>query len=63
MKIGKPPLLLPEAVADTAVELAQMTGNTVGTIYSKISHAKHNGTKSRFLKVEIEDEEQEEDYG
>ncbi len=58
MKVGKPPLMLPEAVAETVTELAELTGNTAGTIYSKMSHSKKDGTKCRFIKVEVEDEEE-----
>lgn len=43
---------LPVAVADSAEELAQMTGMKKGSIYSSISHKRNT-----IAKVEIEEEE------
>lgn len=48
---------LPMAVADSAEELARMTGTTANVIYSAVSHAKKLGYKSIYVKVEIEEGE------
>ena len=47
-------LELPVAVADSAKELAEMTGTTVGCVYSSIAHG-HKG----WDRVEVEDEDAE----
>ena len=47
-------LELPVAVADSAKELAEMTGTTVGCVYSSIAHD-HKG----WDRVEVEDEDAE----
>ncbi len=54
LKTTKDVLELPEAVADTGVELAKMVGVTVGTLYSFISR----GTRG-YHKIEIEEDEVE----
>lgn len=57
MKITKDEYELPLAVADTVKELSAMTGDTVNTINSAMSHTKHNPEKyprCRFVKVEID---------
>ena len=50
---------LPLAIADTAIELAQMLGIEASAIYCAISHAKTRGTKSKFVKVKFEIMERE----
>lgn len=48
---------LPLAVTDTVKELSVMTGDTVNTINSAMSHTKHNPEKyqrCRFIRVEID---------
>lgn len=47
---------LPLAVADTIEELAKMCGVKVHSIRSYISHAKKNGTRCKYIMVEVEDE-------
>lgn len=58
MRIGKPPFLLPEAVADTVTELAELTGNTTNGIYSLISHNKKKGIEKYYIKVEVDDDDE-----
>ena len=60
MKIGKPPFYLPEAIADSCVELAEMCGVKPQTIREEISRFKGGGLKrEKFCAViiELEDEE------
>ena len=47
-------LELPVAVADSAKELAEMTGTTAACVYSSIAHG-HKG----WDRVEVEDEDAE----
>lgn len=47
---------LPIAVADSAGQLAKMCGTTKGTIFSLISHEKAGVQKSKYKRVEIEDD-------
>ena len=64
MQCGPPPYLLPEVVANSAAELAEMCGTTVNCIRSYISHRK-NGTNGftkyaeRYVVVDIEEGEDE----
>lgn len=46
---------LPTAVADTANELARLCGVSEKTIRSSISNANKHGYRSRYIKVETED--------
>ena len=55
MKVTKDRFELPLAVAESAEELAEMVGNTKGTIQSCISH-KHKG----WVRVLIPDDDWEE---
>ena len=48
---------LPLAVADSAAELARITGKRENTIYSAICHAKKGDRKSIYHKIEIMDED------
>lgn len=48
---------LPLAVADSAAELARITGKRENTIYSAICHAKNGNRKSIYHKIEIVDED------
>ena len=47
---------LPLVVADTATELSQILGVSVNTIHSCVCHSKKSGYRSRYVKVEVEDE-------
>lgn len=49
---------LPLEIADSAGELARKVGCSTNNIYSAVSHAKHRGHNSRFVKVEIEEDEE-----
>lgn len=60
MKVGKPPFSLPEAVADSVKELAQMTGVKAASIHSKLSHAKQ-GYPSRYIRIEVYDDDETKD--
>lgn len=57
MRVSKPPLCLPEAVADTVKELAQITGTKAASIHSKLSHAKQ-GYPTRYIRVEVDLDEE-----
>ena len=46
---------LPTAVADTSYELARLCGVSKNTIISSVSHSKKYGYRSRYIKVEVED--------
>lgn len=49
---------LPFAVGDTVRELAKMLGVKSDSIYSQMSHSKHNGYFCSYQKVEVEDEDE-----
>ena len=51
---------LPIIVTDCVKELAEFCGDTVNNILSCISHAKKSGGKSRYVRVEYEVGEDEE---
>lgn len=54
MKVTRDEYELPLAIADTAGELAKMTGATEGAIWSSISHQKNGRVKrGSFKAVEI----------
>ena len=50
---------LPVAVASSAEELARKIGKTTNNIYSAIYKAKVRGYRSRYVKVEVEEENDE----
>lgn len=54
MKTSRDALELPEAVADTGAELAEMVGVTAGSLYSFISRGMRG-----YHKIEIEEDEVE----
>ena len=58
MKVSKDKYELPEAVADSAGELARMLGITENAVYCGMSVAKKHGYRCRFVKVEIDDKEE-----
>lgn len=54
MKVTPDKYELPIAIADTAQELARITGSSVNTIYSAISNYRAGRTKrSVYVQVEI----------
>ena len=59
MEITTDDLELPLVVASSAEELARKIGKCRNNIYSVISHARARGYKSRYVKVEVEDGENE----
>ena len=63
MKISLDEYELPEAVADSIVELAKMCGVTANTISSHMCHSKKTGYRCRYIKVEEgTDDGDQEDY-
>lgn len=58
MKVSNDEYELPEAVAGSANELARMLGVTENAIYCGICRGK-SGSKSSFVRVIIDDEEEE----
>lgn len=59
MKVSKDEYELPEAIADSAVELAQMLGIKAQSVYDSMKHVKSRGSKSPYIKVEIGGEQDE----
>ena len=60
MMVTKDEYELPVAIADTAPELARMVGTTENSIRSWISHSKNGGYRSPYCKVEIDEENEDE---
>lgn len=48
----------PEIIASSVAELADKVGVKTSSIYSSISHSKHDGTSTPYRKVYIEDDEE-----
>lgn len=61
MEITKDEYELPIVVADSAEELARKVGRTRDAIYSSIAHSRQLGYFSRYIRVELSDDEDEED--
>lgn len=56
LKVSADRLELPEIVADSASELARITGASVNTIYSAVSHLKSGRIKkSIYCRVDTDD--------
>lgn len=53
MEVTKDDLELPVAVAETIEELARITGKSVNNIKSQISKAKKQGSRARYIRVEV----------
>ena len=53
MEITKDVLELPVAVADTAAELSRISGLASNTVRNLINDARQRGGKSRFIKVDV----------
>ena len=60
MKVTADEYELPEAVAESASELGRMCGVSASTIMSASFKARMRGKKSVYVKVEIEDDEYDE---
>lgn len=58
LKVTSDEYELPLAVGDTVRELAKMLGVKSDSIYSQMSHSKHNGYFCSYQKVEVEDEDE-----
>ena len=59
MKVTRDKYRLPVAVADSAKELAWICGVSQNAIYSGFSHAKRGDWKSPYVKVVVDDDEEE----
>lgn len=59
MEITTDDLELPLVVASSAEELARKIGKTKNNICSSVSKAKTRGYRSRYVKVEVEDDRDE----
>ncbi len=57
MKVTKDRYSLPVAVADSPKELAALCGVSPNAIYSGFSHEKKGDWKSPYVKVEVEDDD------
>lgn len=53
LEITKDALELPVAVADTAAELARISGLASNTVRNLINDARYRSGKSRFIKVDV----------
>lgn len=56
MSVTKDEFELPLVVADSAAELARILGLTRCAVSSCISKARDNGTRCKYVKVEVEDD-------
>ena len=62
MKVTNDKYELPEAIADSIIELAQMLGVKTQSIYDSMKHVKSSGSRSPYVKVDIgKEQEHEED--
>lgn len=59
MEVTTDDLELPLVVAGSVTELARKIGKTNNNISSSISKAKTRGYRSRYVKVEVEDDRDE----
>ena len=59
MEITTDDLELPLVVAGSVTELARKVGKTKNNICSSVSKAKTRGYRSRYVKVEVEDDRDE----
>lgn len=60
IKVSNDEYELPEIVADTSTELSRMCGLDRNSVQSAISNAKRRKNKCQYIKVEIDDEEDQE---
>ena len=56
MEVTRDEYELPIAIADNPEQLARICGTTSGSIRSSISHEKAGRNKSKYKRVEIEDD-------
>ena len=56
VKVSEDDLELPEAVAESKIELSRMLGYGKNYAYTCMERAKKNGTKPKVVEVEIEDD-------
>lgn len=58
LKVSQDKYEFPEIIASSVAELADKAGVKVSSIYSAMSHAKHDGWSTPYRKVYIEDDEE-----
>ena len=58
LKVTQDKYEFPVIIASSVAELADKAGVKVGSIYSAMSHAKHDGWSTPYRKVFIEDDEE-----
>ena len=59
MKVTKDKYELPVAVAETHSELARICGTTPGNVLSSASRYRHGQRRGGYIRVEVEEEEEE----
>ena len=62
MKVSTDKYALPECIADSAKELADKCGIKQSSIYENISRAKHNIVTEVYCRVEIDDDDYDDDW-
>ncbi|MCQ2369241.1 MAG: hypothetical protein MJ007_02055 [Paludibacteraceae bacterium] len=58
MRVSRDKYELPEAVADTAGELARKLGVNTNVIYTRYRIAKEKGIRCVYVKVEIDEDDE-----
>ena len=61
MKVSKDEYELPEAVAESIKERAVLQGVTENSIHIAFSRERNHGVKNRYVIVEIDDEEDDDE--
>ena len=61
MKVSKDKYRLPEAIADSPKELAELCGSTRNSVLSAISKAKSRNQNSIYVKVDFDDIDEEDE--
>lgn len=59
MEVTTDELELPLVTAPSAVALAEKCGVSKNAVWMSVAHRKQRGTRTRFVKVEIDDETEE----
>ena len=58
MRVARDKYELPEVVAGSVQELAWLCGVKITSIYSSMCHDKKDGRRQRYVKVEVEDDDE-----
>ena len=61
LKVSRDKYELPEAVADSIKEMAVLQKTTPNAIHRAFSLERVHGVKNRYIKVEIDDEDEEDE--